>query len=71
MEQLFKEIASQVPGLIVLVYLVLQFFKHLNTVHNTLNEFRQTIKEIHKEGLIVIKENTKVLAEVLEHLKSD
>ena len=70
MEDLFKDLAAQVPALVVLTFLVIQFLKYLKSYNDTLSEFRITLKEMHTESMLVVKENTKVLSEVMERIEN-
>lgn len=60
-DKLLEAIATQVPNLVVLAFIVSVFVKHMNRTNATFREINRENLEAREQSRIVIEENTRAV----------
>ena len=66
---LWKEVAEQVPALVVLGWVVYTFLKHIDTSKEDLREVTKSFQQTTEASIKALQENTTALVELKGHVK--
>ena len=69
METFFADIASQVPALAVLTFVVIRFLSYLDKRDDMLRHIGDDCHEVQRLAIAAINENSRVLGETLRVVK--